>query len=42
MTKGAFLHSAEGEGRTLEKIWPLAEYQSQSRMLNFLKILNHL
>ena len=42
MTEGAFLHSAEGEGRILEEIRPLAEYRSQSCMLNFLKILIHL
>ena len=34
-TEGAFLHSVEAEGRVLEKIWPLAEYRSQSRMLKF-------
>ena len=40
MTEGAFLHLAKAEARTLEKFRRLAEYQSQSQLLNFLKICN--
>ena len=38
MAEAAFSHSPEAEGRRLKIIWLLAEYQSQSKMLNLFKI----